>query len=64
MALKKGNPEGWLLYLSPSLGSKGITLINAVNADSSWSSGVWEPHVDGMLIYNYETRGARRDYGK
>lgn len=64
MALKKSDPEGCCLYLPSSLGSKGITPINAVNADSSWGSGVWEPHVDGMLIYDYETRGARRDYGE
>lgn len=50
MALKKREPEGWLLYLSSSLGSKGITPINVVNADLSWSSGVRELHADGMLI--------------
>lgn len=50
MALKQSEPEGWLLYLSSSLGSKGLTPINVVNADSSWSSGVREQHVDGMLI--------------
>lgn len=50
MAVKKSEPEGWLLYLPSSLRSKGITPINAVNADSSWSSGVREPHVRGMLI--------------